>query len=576
MPAPKPFHTAARTAALLTVTLALPFSAGCLSTPTDDASPGRGLFGSRARQQAALDDPPLTHRVHAYTAYALAVSAELNDRPDEALDHYFTAAMAQPNQRDLVVQVTGRLLQARQTARAIELLRRATSLPNAAPELHAWLGFTYAIEGNRTAAIAANQQAIRRDPLQLMGYRNLAVLYSEAHQPELALHTLQEAARQPGADAAFLVAIAELFSSHARTHPEHAATAHAAAAVTLDRALALQPTDPFLRQRMADAYRYAGRQPEAEKIYLELIEQHPTLPFLREALAEMYLRSGRNEEATRQLQAIARDRPANENAAYFLGTLAVEGSDFLEAEQMFRRTLLLRPDFEPAYYDLAGVLLAQDKVVEALGVLDRARELFRKRFLLEFYTGLAQAQAERFDVALRHFTEAEILASATETARLSHIFYFQFGAVAERSGDYARAETLFRKCLELVPDFPEALNYLGYMWADRGENLEEARQLIERAVELEPENAAFLDSLGWVLFRLQQPFEALAWLEKAVLHSEEPDATILDHLGDVHAALGNADQARDAWLRSLELEENESIRAKLEALTSPPLPGPLP
>jgi tetratricopeptide (TPR) repeat protein len=574
MPSQPNLHTAAPpTLALLVFALALPFLAGCASrsNPEED-SPGRSWFSSRARQQAALDDPPLTHRVHAYTAYALAVSAELNDRPEEALDHYFAAAMAQPNQRDLVVQVTGRLLQARQGARAIELLRRATSLPNPSPELYAWLGFTYAIQGNRTAAITANQQAIRRDPLQLMAYRNLAVLHSEGQQPDLALQTLQEAARQPGADAGFLVAIAELFSSHARAHPEQADTADAAAAATLDRALAMKPADPYLRQRIADGYRYAGRDTDAEPLYLELIEQNPTLPFLREALAEMYLRSGRNEEATRQLEAIARDRPANESAAYFLGTLAVEGSDFAEAELMFRRTLLLRPDFEPAYYDLAGVLLAQDKVTEALGVLDRARELFRKRFLLEFYAGLAHAQAERFDVALRHFTEAEILASATEPGRLSHIFYFQFGAVAERSGDYARAETLFRKCLELAPDFPEALNYLGYMWADRGENLEEARELIERAVELEPENAAFLDSLGWVLFRLEQPHEALPWLEKAILHSEEADATILDHLGDVHAALGDTEQARDAWLRSLEVEEDETVRAKLEALAPQPSP----
>jgi tetratricopeptide (TPR) repeat protein len=542
---------------------------GCAtrSSSSHESTFARGLFSSRAsRQQAQREDPPFEHRVHAYTEFALAISAELNDRPEEALDHYFAAAMAQPNQRDLVVQVTGRLLQARQGGRAVELLRRATNLPSAPAELHAWLGFAYATQGNRQAAISSNREAVRRDPLLLMAYRNLALLYSEAQQPNLALQVLHDAAHQPSADAAFLVAIAELYLAHSRAHPEHATAAYAGTTATLNRTSSLDPQDPLLRQRMADAYRYAGQHSQAEPLYLDLIEEFPHLPFLREALADMYLREGRNEDATRQFEAIARDRPANERAAYFLGTLAFEESNFQEAEQMFRRTLLLRPEFEPAYYDLAGVLLAQDKTDDALDILDRARQFFRQRFLLEFYTGLAHARAERYETAIRHFTEAEILGGATEPERLNHIFYFQFGAIAERLGDFARAETLFRKCLELAPSFPEALNYLGYMWADRGENLEEARDLIEQAVELEPENAAFLDSLGWVLFRLNQPQEALPWLEKAILHAEEPDATLYDHLGDIHAELGNFEQAREAYLRSLEIEEDETIRSKLDTL----------
>jgi tetratricopeptide (TPR) repeat protein len=551
------------------LTLALFLGHGCTtrSASGHESTSARGLFGSRAaRQNALLEDPPFEQRVHAYTKYSLAISAEINDRPEEALDHYFAAAMAQPNHRDLVVQVTGRLLQARQGARAIQLLRRATSLPAAPAELHAWLGFAYATQGNRQVAISSNREAVRRDPLLLMGYRNLAILYSEAQQPDLALQALHDAAQQPGADAAFLIAIAELYVAHARAHPEHTAAAHASTTITLNRADALDPQDPLLRQRMADAYRYARQYSRAETLYLELIEQFPHLPFLREALAEMYLRDGRNEDATRQFEALARDRPANERAAYFLGTLAFEESNFEEAEQMFRRTLLLRPDFEPAYYDLAGVLLAQNKTEDALSILHRARQLFRQRFLLEFYTGLAHARAERYEIAIRHFTEAEILGGAAEPERLNHIFYFQFGAVAERFGDFARAEMLFRKCLELAPTFPEALNYLGYMWADRGENLEEARDLIEQAVEIEPENAAFLDSLGWVLFRLNKPQEALPWLDKAILHSEEPDATLYDHLGDIHAELGNFEQAREAYLRSLEIEEDETIQRKLESL----------
>jgi tetratricopeptide (TPR) repeat protein len=572
---PSPFSHLLSLTCYLFIACSLLLVTGCIGrSPSLGNATSSPNTSRSARNKANADEASLEQRVRAYTAYTLAVSADLNDQPDEAMDHYFAAAMAEPTRRDLVVQVIGRLLQARQSDRAIEILLRATSLPNASAELFAWLGFAYATQGNNPNAITANREAVRRDPLLLMAYRNLALLYSESRQPELGLQCLQDAAAQPNADPAFLVSVAELFTGHARANPEHADAARTAAQLSLDRALSFHPSDPHLRQRMADTYRIAGAIDKAESLYLELIEQYPNLHVLREALAELYLRANRKEDAARQFEAIARERPANERATYFLGSLAYEERDFDEAEQLFRRTILLRPDFEPAYFDLVGVLLALDRPADALEILDRARQLFRKSFLLEFFSGVAHARAERYDDAVRHLTEAEVLGATTEPQRLNHLFYFQFGAVSERRGDFVQAEALFRKSLELAPNFPETLNYLGYMWADRGENLEEALQLIEQAVQLEPENAAFLDSLGWVLFKLNRPTEALPWLEKAIEHSDEPDATLFDHIGDVHDALNNLDAARDAWERSLEIADDDNVRRKLEALPTLSIPAP--
>jgi Flp pilus assembly protein TadD len=182
---------------------------------------------------------------------------------------------------------------------------------------------------------------------------------------------------------------------------------------------------------------------------------------------------------------------------------------------------------------------------------------------MEFLSGMAHMRRKDYTNAIQHLTSAEVIAKATDPKRLTPGFYFQLGAASERKGDIEQAEKHFEKCLELSPDFAEAQNYLGYMWAERGTNLDRARELIEKAVKSEPKNAAFLDSMGWVLFKLEQPKDALDYILKAIEHSEEPDATVYDHLGDIYAALRESAKAQEAWRKSLSIEANEQVRKKL-------------
>ena len=103
----------------------------------------------------------------------------------------------------------------------------------------------------------------------------------------------------------------------------------------------------------------------------------------------------------------------------------------------------------------------------------------------------------------------------------------------------------------MSPNYPEALNYLGYMLADHGVKLEKARELIEKAVKIEPKSTTYMDSLGWVLYRLKKPKEALERIQEAIRLSEQADATIYDHLGDIYAELKEPDKALEAWRKSL-------------------------
>jgi Flp pilus assembly protein TadD len=245
--------------------------------------------------------------------------------------------------------------------------------------------------------------------------------------------------------------------------------------------------------------------------------------------------------------------------------MALEDKKPADAADYFGKTLLMNPEFETGYYFLAMAQIDLDKTSEALNTLDKARQKFPQSFALEFYTALAFSREKAYAEALRHFVAAEIIAKATDPKLLDESFYFQLGATCERKGDFTQAEQYFQRSLLLAPNFAEAMNYLGYMWAEHDLKLDQARELIEKAVKAEPKNAAYLDSLAWVLYKLKRPKEALPNALKAAELSEKPDATVYDHIGDIYAALNEFEKAREAWRKSLAVEKNEEVSKKLES-----------
>ena len=136
----------------------------------------------------------------------------------------------------------------------------------------------------------------------------------------------------------------------------------------------------------------------------------------------------------------------------------------------------------------------------------------------------------------------------------------------ERSGRWPEAETAFKTALSINPDQPYVLNYLGYSWVDRGENLQEALEMIEKAVDLRPNDGYIVDSLGWALYLLEDFNGAVVHLERAV-ELRPTDPTINDHLGDAYWMVGRRAEARFQWQRALtfepEPELEQSIRSKL-------------
>ena len=152
---------------------------------------------------------------------------------------------------------------------------------------------------------------------------------------------------------------------------------------------------------------------------------------------------------------------------------------------------------------------------------------------------------------------------------------YRRGIAHERAGEWKKAETDFLQALEIEPEQPYVLNYLGYSWVDMGMNFDQAEDMLKRAVELQPDDGYIVDSLGWVYYKLGRFEDAVEQLEKAV-ELKPDDPTIKDHLGDAYWQIGRYHEARFQWHRALSFNPTEELRATVEAKINGQVPSVAP
>jgi tetratricopeptide (TPR) repeat protein len=150
------------------------------------------------------------------------------------------------------------------------------------------------------------------------------------------------------------------------------------------------------------------------------------------------------------------------------------------------------------------------------------------------------------------------------------LFYFR-GICYERSKQWPKAEADLKKALELFPDQPLVLNYLGYSWVDQGVNLDEGMRMIRRAVEQRPDDGYIVDSLGWANFRIGNYEDAVKDLDRAV-ELKPDDSTINDHLGDAYWRVGRVLEAHFQWSHAKDLNPDAEDLPKIEQKLKSGLP----
>lgn len=492
---------------------------------------------------------------------ALVVAAALTGGPaaarprrDQSYYHYLLSRQAL-NDRDFATAVA-------EMERAREADPGSAELTLDLARLHLDLGD--AAKAAEVARAAARMQPTESAPVRLLAEAlfNLAMREGAGEADlQTAMGALQDLQRLEPADAEVPLDLARLFLSRGRD-------AEALAAIEKNREL--EPGSEEGALLASQALSHLGRLDDALRVLNEAIDTNPRQPALRVALMDVYEAQERFQDAVMVGSRLLAAGFEPLRMHYQLARLSQKMGDHAGAyEHLAALSGLMEqhPDrfAPPERADIAlravGALIEAGRLPEAAAAAEAGsrRNPDDVRFLLR--RGEALLLQGKVREAEGLFTRS---APGTENAtRLSEL-YLAAGARRERGGDPREAERLLRRAIEIDPRNASALNYLGYMLADRGEHLDEAVKLTRRALEVEPGNGAFLDSLGWAFFRqgdLLQAEQTLL-LARAALE-DEPE--IHEHLAEVYFASGRVPEAVASWHKALDLgsENAERVRKRL-------------
>ncbi|MEQ9640389.1 MAG: tetratricopeptide repeat protein [Alphaproteobacteria bacterium] len=303
----------------------------------------------------------------------------------------------------------------------------------------------------------------------------------------------------------------------------------------------------------------------------------PMITSIGDGIAEAYygaagvLAQDRTADAARIYARLALFmRPDFDNGTILLGEILERDDRYADANRAYGTVAEASPYRLDARLRIASNLNRMDRVDEAIAELRAATASpDTDASALVTLADLLRGR-ERFTEAVTVYDQA-VAKVGTIEARHWALLYAR-GIALERDKQWQRAEADFLKALELRPDQPLVMNYLGYSWVEQGRNLDRARDMIERAVAQRPNDGYIVDSLGWALFHLGDFEGAVKQLERAVsLRPEDP--VINDHLGDAYWRVGRRLEARFKWRHALSLKPEAAaipaIETKLESGLGP-------
>ncbi len=432
------------------------------------------------------------------------------------------------------------------------------------------LGFIYERIGDNDKALASYQEVLKLQPDNSEAKRHVASLLAEKGKTKDATEMLEELAKRNPFDSSVLLELGKA---------QHDQKKYGEAIASFRSALKSDPENVEVSYSLAATLAETGQREEALSILKKFLEQDAKDPARQRGRLPILIQIGsiqredaQYDAAIATFQQLLREFPDSAHAYWLVADAYRQKKDWIHAADIVSKGRTKFPDNKDLLIAEAQISSQHRALEDGLKILDEelarqpaAKSEQDKLTLLRLKLSRAQLFFDQ-----RAYQRAEsYLQQLSKEDPDNEAILFQLAAVYEREKKIEKAEEVFKKLLQKNPGNASVLNYLGYMWADRGENLQQALKYVQKAVELDPFNGAYLDSLGWAQFKLNDLKSAEANLNKAA-RIVRNDATIHEHLGDLYERLGNSEEALQAYRLSLnystEPKEIEKIQEKIKKL----------
>jgi tetratricopeptide (TPR) repeat protein len=533
---------------------------------------------------------PAAHRIHDSHARSLylfsraRISVHEGDYPN-ALNLLREAILLEPDSARLFGEIADIKLKIGQVPEALEYINKAIALDPGYRPPYVLGGIVMSSAGKDWEAADYLRKAVKIDPAKEDAYLHLAMSLTRLFEYEEAVSNLKTLVKlNPDSILGYYYL--------GRTYSQMKLYRDALGYFT--KVLELRPEFDQAIIDKAATYEAMGDYPEAIDTYRTLINNDEHRSAILQRLTQLLLQQRRFAEALEYLRISAQSGLGGHETMRKIGLVHLELEQYDDAVAVFGSMLEKDPtadnirlyrgiayeekgDLENAYAEfrkishnstqyieavshIALILKEQGKTDAAIAVFNEAISANRGNLELHLSLSALYESVEKPKAALETLTENEMIFQREPR------FHFRIGVLLDKLGQRTESINRMKQVLLLDPKDAQALNYLGYSYAEMGVHLEEALKYIKQAIAIRPRDAFILDSLGWTYFKLKRYDEAAKTLEEAISLVND-DSTIVEHLGDVYAARKAVKKALKQYQRALELApERKELVEKMHKL----------
>ncbi len=475
----------------------------------------------------------------AYNHFTNANIFEMLGATEQSMSEYENALKYAPESATIRTDYARLLFRVQ---RIPESLEQAKLIEPKNSEVHLLIGDCYRLTERSVDAKHHYRQAVTIDPDNINAFWYLSGYYRQDNQPDSAIWAYYELARL--SDTHRIWHELGILLGTARRYSE--------ARDAFLRSIEIEPEKSNINSYLGLATTYDAMDSIdiAEKYLNQANEMDPfDVRVVREKLRLFRQRNDvkKTLEASTQLVKLV---PSDWDAMRYHGFLLFIDEQFEAADSLFRERIEFGDEHPLNFFYIGRMSLDRGDVDDARTNFTRC--VARDSSFIDGWLSLAFTwrQQDSLSNAIEVYKRGlEYVSEQEHKARL----LFALGSTQEQNSQFHKAVTTFQDLISLSPDFDPALNYLGYMLADAGQQLQYALELIERAMELSPNNGAYIDSFAWVHYRLGNYELALSELEKAALLIDT-DPVIFEHMGDVYRKMGNDTNAEQQYRKALEID----------------------